>query len=162
MRKSDGVHLCSPFLPHLQPLSGCYMLLPLSGKEGTVPDLEVLILLSPLTQNQGDHNPSIAHPLSSWDLQNSCPPCPAAAGSDMASPAGPGEQGLLSLLLPRCLPTRGCAHQAGREELLQRGRHWAALTPTAGAEAEHSSVQFGTTSPQTPTFCHGSSHKLCH
>lgn len=108
--------------------------------------------LSPLTQRLQDHSLSTGHPLSSWDLQSCCPPCPAAAGNNMACATAPGEQNVPSLLLPHCLHKQGCAHWAGREEVLQTGRHWAALTHTAGAVVDHSSVQFGITSPQTLSF----------
>lgn len=159
MCKSDGALLCSPFLPHLQPISCCYVLLPISVRQGTVPDLGVLIVLSTtLYPKSGGAQPQHCSPTVLVGPSELLPSCPAAAGSGRACAAGPGEQRLLSLPLPSA-PDQSCALWAGREELLQGG---SALAHTAGAQLEHSSVHFGVTSPQTLTFCHGSSHELCY
>lgn len=137
MCKSDGALLCSPFLPHLQPISCCYVLLPISVRQGTVPDLGVLIVLSTtLYPKSGGAQPQHCSPTVLVGPSELLPSCPAAAGSGRACAAGPGEQRLLSLPLPSA-PDQSCALWAGREELLQGGRHWCPRShcrSTAGAQ----------------------------
>lgn len=145
----DEILFCSPLAP-LPAVSCCYVLLPSSGMEGAVQDLEVLVSLLSITPYPKRGGALLTHrPRGTFRA-------PALPAQQLLGTAGPGEQKVLSPLLPLSLHKWGCAHWAGREEMLQRGRHWAALTATAGAVLEHSSVQFGITSPHTLKICHGS------